>query len=252
MFHTGFTSYRNNLHYIFNHLKNFNSLHRTGDRWIPHVLFFFLLCKKHLLLIGQGQKSPWLTNENYCGSLLAHQSRKISDTNGTTIWKEVRIEIHSQTSLVFSTVLPNQRFLLRLNTIIKQWLHRRDTSLSFPFDYFLMFVTLNLSLLQVESSLRNLMLLSNGISLYVLFVSAAVLLQLLSDKIQSKSLLSSHLPVYTHSEFVDTSEISHQPSLFLSWIISVVYIWQPGEKQKPVLMPSLSEIHVLSQPLVRI
>lgn len=136
--------------------------------------FFFLLCKIHSLLIGQGQRSPWLTNENYRGSVLAHQSRKISDTNGTTIWKEVSIEIHSQTSWVFSMVLPNQRFLLRLNTILKQWVHKRDTSLSFPFWLFpvchIEFVLVTGWILAEKS-----LLLSNKISLFVLFVGASSL-----------------------------------------------------------------------------
>lgn len=136
--------------------------------------FFFLLCKIHSLLIGQGQRSPWLTNENYCGSVSAHQSRKISDTNGTTKWKEGSTEIHLQTSLVFSTVLPNQSFLLRLNTIINRQVHKRDTWLSFSF-WLLSVCHIEFALVTGWILAEKSSLLSNEISLFVLFVGAGSL-----------------------------------------------------------------------------
>lgn len=72
--------------------------------------FFFFSPSQTTFTINRPRTSPSLANEKYCGFVEAHQSREISDTNGTTMRKEVRININLQ-SLMFTkvfTVLPYQ------------------------------------------------------------------------------------------------------------------------------------------------
>lgn len=134
--------------------------------------------------------------------------------------KEVRIEVHLQppTSRVFSTVLPNQIFLLNLNATMNQWLHKMTLAYLPLLMIYRCLSCRILSLFQVEFSPRNFSYWVKKYLFMYCLVVPAFWLQLLSSRIQSKSLLSSHLPVHTNTEFGDTSEISHQPSL--SWIIS--------------------------------
>lgn len=90
---------------------------RAGEEQIPLCSSFF--AKQRLLLIGQGRWSPSLANEKYGGSAQSHQSRKISDTNGTTVRTEVRICLkpfillkRSLNQTCFPTIALEQHLLL--------------------------------------------------------------------------------------------------------------------------------------------